>query len=147
VSSNLGASHLILTGLLALFVPENALAAEQQLAPEVTQHQQVQLETEPYNLSWLERVEADHVCMVTNKHFSSPQISVEVEGRTYYGCCSMCKGKLESSSAIREGIDPISGNSIDKSVAVIGSEADGTVHYFENEENMKVFDKRKSNYQ
>lgn len=30
------------------------------------------------------------VCMVNNTVFDKPQIPVQVEGKTYYGCCGGC---------------------------------------------------------
>jgi len=88
---------------------------------------------------WLKLVQPDHVCMVNNTAFEQPQIPVEVEGKTYYGCCMMCKERLEKDIAIRSAIDPVSGNGMDKSNAVIGKAMDNTVYYFESMENLKAF--------
>jgi len=91
------------------------------------------------NVGTLKKVEAQYVCMVNNTLFNKTQIPTVVEGKTYYGCCSMCKEKLERSTALRMAIDPISKNKVDKATAIIGAQADGKVHYFENEENLKKF--------
>jgi len=91
------------------------------------------------NVSALKRVEAQYVCMVNNTLFNKTQIPTVVEGKTYYGCCSMCKAKLERSIALRMAIDPISKNKVDKATAIIGAQADGVVHYFENEDNFKKY--------
>ena len=88
---------------------------------------------------WLKPVEAKYVCMVNNKVFDSEQIPVAVEGKTYYGCCSMCEARLKKDPAIRAAVDPVSGNSVDKTEAVIGAGPDDTVYYFENEENFYTF--------
>tara|TARA_R110002126_G_C10490543_1_gene503772 strand:+ start:14586 stop:15011 length:426 start_codon:yes stop_codon:yes gene_type:complete len=88
---------------------------------------------------WLKPIEAQFVCMVNNQSHGTPQIAVEVEGKTYYGCCPMCKAKLEKSSAIRTAIDPVSGNHVDKAEAVIGTGPDRTVYYFESEENLHSY--------
>lgn len=40
------------------------------------------------------QVEASKVCMVNDTVFDREQIAVEVEGKTYYGCCPMCKDRL-----------------------------------------------------
>lgn len=88
---------------------------------------------------WLKPVEAQYVCMVNNQSYDSPQIAVEVEGKTYYGCCSMCKARLEKDPAIRAAVDPVSGNSVNKAEAVIGAGPDKTAYYFENEENFHTF--------
>tara|TARA_R110002124_G_scaffold266813_2_gene433814 strand:- start:4547 stop:4942 length:396 start_codon:yes stop_codon:yes gene_type:complete len=88
---------------------------------------------------WLKPVKAQFVCMVNNQSHGTPQIAVEVEGKTYYGCCPMCKAKLEKSSAIRTAIDPVSGNHVDKAEAVMGTGPDRTVYYFESEENLHSY--------
>ena len=88
---------------------------------------------------WLKPVEAQFVCMVNNQSYDTPQIAVEVEGKTYYGCCPMCKNRLEKDPAIRSAVDPVSGNAVNKAEAVIGTGPDKTVYYFENEENFQKF--------
>lgn len=87
----------------------------------------------------LKKVEPQYVCMINNKLFDSPQIPVTVGGKTYYGCCPMCKAKLEKSEQARTATDPVSGKMVDKATATIGAQADGTVYYFENEENLKHY--------
>jgi len=84
-------------------------------------------------------VEAEYVCMVNNKLFDREQIPVTVEDKIYYGCCPMCKERLEKIAQIRTSIDPVSGNQVDKASAIIGAQANRTVHYFENEQNLKKF--------
>ncbi len=96
-------------------------------------------------LKWLKHTESKYICMVNNKRFDKVQIPTVVDGKTYYGCCSMCKAKLEKIQAMRQATDPISGNIVDKATAIIGTAPDGTAYYFEDEENMKQFDKIKSN--
>ncbi len=76
---------------------------------------------------------ADQVCMVNNQFMGRPQIPVEVEGRTYFGCCAMCKSRLAQDRAARVAIDPFSGREVDKSSAVIAQDQAGAVVYFENE--------------
>ena len=79
------------------------------------------------------------VCMVNNQFMGKPQIPVEVEGTTYYGCCEMCKTKLADDPSSRTAIDPISGASVDKAKAVLGKEESGAIHYFESAENLAKF--------
>jgi YHS domain-containing protein len=81
----------------------------------------------------LTKVEAKRVCMVNDTVFPRDQIPVEVDGRTYFGCCEMCKGRLAKDGAVRESVDPVSGKTVDKANAVIGAAADGKVRYFEND--------------
>ena len=79
------------------------------------------------------------VCMVNDMDMGKAQIPVVVEGRTYYGCCAMCKERLAKDAAIRSAIDPVSGKSVDKAKAVIGKRADGSVLYFESEANLRRY--------
>lgn len=76
------------------------------------------------------------VCMVTNQFMGSTQIPVDVGGRTYYGCCEMCKARLANEAETRVAKDPVTGESVDKAKAVIGREANGKVHYFASAENL-----------
>ncbi len=87
----------------------------------------------------LVRVDAKYVCFVTKNHFAKEQLPVAVEGKTYYGCCDMCKAKLKEDAAQRCDIDPVSGAKVDKASAVIGADSQGKVYFFENEANLKKF--------
>jgi YHS domain-containing protein len=87
----------------------------------------------------LTRVEPDLVCMINNQFMGVPQIAVEVEGTTYYGCCEMCKTRLVNEPESRTAIDPISGAKVDKAHAVIGKTDTGAVVYFENEKNLAAY--------
>ena len=81
----------------------------------------------------LTKVETKNVCMVNEHDMGKPQIPVEVEGKTYYGCCAMCKKTLAENATARVAIDPVSGKQVDKATAVIAAQEDGRVFYFENE--------------
>tara|TARA_B100001750_G_C15311884_1_gene497712 strand:+ start:322 stop:837 length:516 start_codon:yes stop_codon:yes gene_type:complete len=98
------------------------------------------------NESTLKKVEAKYVCMINNTLFDKEQIPVEVDGKTYYGCCPMCKAKLEKSVQARTATDPVSGTTVDKATAIIGAQEDGVVHYFENEENLKKYSGNNSSH-
>ncbi len=89
--------------------------------------------------SSLKEVEGKNVCMITDQLFVKDQIPVELEGKTYYGCCEMCEAKLKNNPESRLGIDPVSGGKVDKSQAVIGAAPDGSVYYFESEENLEKY--------
>lgn len=84
----------------------------------------------------LRQVDPRFVCMVNNSLFDQPQIPVEVGGKTYYGCCPMCKERLATDSEARQAMDPVSGRMVDKAVAVIGVLPNGAVVYFESEANL-----------
>jgi YHS domain-containing protein len=90
----------------------------------------------------IERVEAKRVCMVNNTFFPKDQIPVQVDGKTYFGCCEMCKGRLATDAAARSATDPISGKSVDKATAVIGATPDGKVFYFESDTTFSQFKNR-----
>lgn len=79
------------------------------------------------------------VCMVNNQFMGRPQIPIEVDGRTYFGCCEMCKGRLANDPTSRVAIDPVSQRSVDKATAVIGKTDDGTTLYFENEQTFAAY--------
>lgn len=79
------------------------------------------------------------VCMVNNQFMGKPQIPIEVEGRTYFGCCEMCKGRLGNDPTTRAAADPVSGNTVDKSVAIIGQDSEGRIFYFENDQNFAAY--------
>ena len=101
--------------------------------------QQQQSKEQPQEDGALQVVETKYVCMINNQRFNKVQIPVEVEGRTYYGCCEMCKDKLNNDPKSRVAKDPVSGKEVDKAKAVIGATADGEVFYFENAENLKRY--------
>lgn len=93
------------------------------------------------NTSALKQVDSKYVCMVTDKLFNKEQISVEVEGKTYYGCCDMCKGRLANDPDIRIGIDPISKKKVDKAQSVTAADSEGEIYYFEDKQNLVEFNK------
>ncbi len=83
--------------------------------------------------------DASQVCMVNNQFMGKPQIPVAVEGRTYYGCCAMCKDKLEKDPAARTAQDPVTGEQVDKTTAVIIKDATGKVLYFASEDTLRRY--------
>lgn len=89
----------------------------------------------------LERVESKRVCMVNDTVFPRDQIPVDVDGKTYFGCCEMCKGRLAKDASVRSATDPVTGKSVDKATAIIGAGPDGKVQYFESEETFSRFGK------
>ena len=95
--------------------------------------------------SALKPLDAKYVCMITNQEFVKEQIPVEVDGKTYYGCCEMCKAKIKNNAQARVAIDPVSGNQVDKAVAVIGAAPDGSIYYFESEDNLNQFNPTAAN--
>ncbi|MBL9019389.1 MAG: hypothetical protein JNL83_34695 [Myxococcales bacterium] len=80
-----------------------------------------------------------HVCMVNDFAMGRPQIPVEVNGRTYFGCCPDCKLKLETREANRIASDPVTGEPVDKASAVIVRDESGKVYYFASEDTLRRF--------
>ena len=97
----------------------------------------------PARAESIKKVAPKRVCMVNNTLFDKDQIPVAVDGKTYFGCCEMCKGRLAQDASIREAVDPISGKPVDKAKAVIGAKPDGKVLYFESEKTFAAYQKRK----
>ena len=87
----------------------------------------------------VQRVEPKKVCMINERVFTNDQIPVQVGGKTYYGCCEMCKTTLAQNESKRTAIDPVSKRRVDKALAVIGSDRQGRVYYFEDEANLRAF--------
>jgi YHS domain-containing protein len=89
----------------------------------------------------LHKVEAKTVCMVNEEAMGSEQVPVEVDGKTYYGCCQMCKDSLTKNADKRVAKDPVTGKQVDKATAVIAAQEDGHVFYFESDETLAKFNK------
>lgn len=79
------------------------------------------------------------VCMVNDQFMNKPQIPIAVEGRTYYGCCAMCKDRLGKDPAARVARDPVTGQEVDKSSAVIIQDSSGKVLYFASEDTLRRY--------
>ncbi len=85
------------------------------------------------------QVESKYVCMINQNVYEQEQILVEVDGLNYYGCCMECKAKLLNDPSTRVAIDPVSGNQVDKALAIIG-ECNGKAYYFETLNNLQNYD-------
>lgn len=79
------------------------------------------------------------VCMVNNQFMGKPQIPIAVEGRTYYGCCAMCKDRLGNDPASRTAQDPVTGEKVDKATAVIIKDGSNNVLYFASEDTLRRY--------
>lgn len=69
----------------------------------------------------LKKVPTKKVCMINNQVFEKDQIPVAVQGKTYYGCCEMCKERLAKDAEARTATDPVTGKKVDKATAVIAA--------------------------
>ncbi|HEU4889446.1 MAG TPA: hypothetical protein VFV49_16295 [Thermoanaerobaculia bacterium] len=90
----------------------------------------------------LTRVETKMVCMINEHAMGKEQIPIEIDGRTYYGCCDMCKKALAADATKRSAVDPVSGKQVDKATAVIAAQEDGRVFYFEDEASLAKYNKQ-----
>lgn len=88
----------------------------------------------------VKHVETSQVCMVNDTFMNKTQIPVMVEGKTYYGCCEGCVGRLKGDRAVRFSKDPVTGQEVDKAAAYIATQPDGTVLYFESMETAKKYE-------
>ncbi|UPT75407.1 MAG: hypothetical protein M0D55_06880 [Elusimicrobiota bacterium] len=84
------------------------------------------------------------ICMVNDAVMGQPQLPVEVGGKTYYGCCAGCVGRLNKDRKARVAVDPVSGRDVDKSEAVILQGGRGEALYFESEETARQYQGRAS---
>ena len=109
--------------LLPLLFTLSALAGEIELKP----------------IGKLTKVESKTVCMVNEHAMGKDQIPVEVDGKTYYGCCEMCKKALSTDAEKRVSKDPVTGKQVDKATAVIAAQEDGRVFYFESDETLAKY--------
>lgn len=87
------------------------------------------------------KIESNKVCYVNNKYMGIEQIPVKVEGKTYYGCCEGCIIKLKTVKELRFGLDPFTGNEVDKALAfiVLKPQGNNDVLYFESEKSYMNF--------
>ena len=115
----------LLLGLVLLLLPGLALATDDDATDDAD--------------AALRAVPAVKVCMVNDQLFERDQIPVEVDGKTYYGCCEMCKERLAKDREIRFSADPVTGNVVDKATAVMAADRAGAIFYFESEETMQQY--------
>lgn len=81
--------------------------------------------------------DVSQVCMVNDQFMGKAQIPVEVAGKTYFGCCPVCKDRLTMDPGTRTGLDPVTGKPVDKAVAVIVQDSTGKVRYFASEDTLR----------
>src|SRR5688572_25608306 len=79
------------------------------------------------------------VCMMQDMVLTKPGIPIQHEGKTYYGCCAMCKEKIASEpEKYTRATDLVSGKKVDKATAFIYG-LDGTAFYFQSAATRKQF--------
>lgn len=87
------------------------------------------------------KLKSSFVCYVNNNYMGIEQIPVEVDGKTYYGCCEGCVDKLKNIRETRYALDPLTGAEVDKATAyiVLKPNSGAVVLYFQSEENYLKF--------
>jgi len=86
------------------------------------------------------KVKTSYVCFVNNRYMGKEQIPVNVNGKTYYGCCQGCVGNLKNNRKVRYATDPFSKKEVDKSTAyIVVKPGSSEVWYFESEKNYNSF--------
>ena len=81
----------------------------------------------------------EYVCMMQDMVLTKPGIAIQYEGKTYYGCCDMCKEKIKSEpQKYTRATDLVSGKPVDKATAFIYG-LGGDAYYFASEANRKAF--------
>ena len=90
-----------------------------------------------------EQLPNNKVCMVNNAYMGIDQIEVLIGDKIYFGCCEMCVDKLNSMESVRFGVDPFTGEKVDKAEAfiVLKSKSTGEVLYFQSEETHQQYKK------
>ena len=85
--------------------------------------------------------ERSRVCMMQDTVMTVPAIPLASGGKTYYGCCEMCKAKIAAEpEKYTRARDPLTGADVDKATAALLS-VDGRVLYFESDASRDRFAK------
>lgn len=80
------------------------------------------------------------VCMVNDAYMGKEQLAVPFDGKTYYGCCQMCKERIPQDESVRYAVEPRTLNKVDKATAYIVLIGDqDEVAYFENQASYEQF--------
>jgi len=85
------------------------------------------------------QVQPNYVCMATDRVYDKSLIPVVIGNKTYYSRCHMCEEKLKTDPGSRVAVDPVTGEEVDKSEAIIGAAPDGTILYFASVENLTSY--------
>lgn len=80
------------------------------------------------------------VCMVNDAYMGKEQLAVPFDGKTYYGCCQICKERIPQDESVRYAVEPRTLNKVDKATAYIVLIGDqDEVAYFENQASYEQF--------
>lgn len=88
----------------------------------------------------------EYVCMMQDMVMMRKGVLLVKDGKQYWGCCEMCKAKLEAEpEKYSKGIDPVSGKAVDKALALIYA-LEGQAFYFESKKTRAAFAKSPKKY-
>jgi YHS domain-containing protein len=85
----------------------------------------------------IQAVDPSLVCMGTDQVPGTPMIPVEINGKTYYGCCPKCNKRLRTDKGARTAADPVTSEPVDKASAFIIEGPGGMALYFKSAETAK----------
>ncbi len=103
------------------------------------------VETTKSTIEPAEQIKPTDICMFYNVILDAPsEYPVEVDGKTYYGCCDYSSSQLREDSTTRFSIDPFSGEKVDKVGALIFPDPnrDNGVLYFKTKDNYLQYIKK-----
>jgi len=89
--------------------------------------------------TWLTKVSANEVNMVTNRYEGVAQAEIAVDGKTYYGSCEGCAENMTSNESTRFARDPYTNKLVDKAEATIFTDSSGRAWYFESNNTQASF--------
>jgi hypothetical protein len=89
--------------------------------------------------TWLTKVNANEVNMVTNRHEGVAQTEIVIEGKTYYGSCKGCAKNMMDNTSTRFARDPYTKKLVNKAEATIFADSTSRVWYFESENTQASF--------
>jgi YHS domain-containing protein len=88
----------------------------------------------------------EYVCMMQDMVLGKPGIPIQFEGKTYYGCCEMCKERIKNEpQKYTRAVDPVSGKPVDKASSFI-YDLEGSAYYFGSDANRKAFSSNPQKY-
>jgi len=87
----------------------------------------------------LKAVDPSLVCMGTDQVPGKAMIPIEVDGKTYYGCCPKCNERLRTDKGARTATDPVTGEAVDKASSFIIEGPGGMVLYFKSAETVEKY--------
>ncbi|NOS36220.1 MAG: hypothetical protein GQ522_06265 [Deltaproteobacteria bacterium] len=89
--------------------------------------------------TWLTKVNANEVNMVTNRHEGVAQTEIVIDGKTYYGSCKGCAKNMMDNTSTRFARDPYTKKLVNKAEATIFADSTSRVWYFESENTQASF--------